>query len=570
MSLFINTTWTHLQSVVDSKHLPIQYKYDSDGYNIWAIDNGTVYQTVIYNNAVPDPALYSQVQNDADKALFLSDYAPIANRVMQVFAARDGYTTDLYPALSGGTDGGGIVRIFRTDTSSRQVFVGAGTAGTPTGGVLTVQGDPAGTPIPISGTVTASNPSVGTNNAAAPTSSTQIGGSDGTNLQAGRVYDVDSGAGSEYVLGMSLRKTVNGGSVEYGTSTDPIRVDPTGTTAQPVTDNGGSLTVDGTVAVSSVAGDVTVVQPTAANLNATVVQPTAANLNAQVQGTAADGAAPVGNPVLVAGQDGTNVQSLKTDTTGRLEMVGAANDGSTPSGAPVLTAGWDGTNVQTFATDGYGSQIVTGRDAVGTPPTNNPVVIGGWDGTNVVRLRLNANGTVATSQTELATFTVAGTAVAPANNKSMISIFNADATLLTKVHEIYVVNVRTTAVTGVVGTFELRRITSHSGGTLLTPVSMDTADSLDSDITVRTGSTVGGEDANLMWRSLFSTDDWGPGTSDTESTDHIFQTMHPIFSRKTDSGTKPLVLRQNEGLTVKFATNSTAGTFDLFLVFTQE
>ena len=35
-----------------------------------------------------------------------------------------------------------------------------------------------------------------------------------------------------------------------GTVAEPLRVDPVGTTAQPVTDNGGSLTVDGTVAIS--------------------------------------------------------------------------------------------------------------------------------------------------------------------------------------------------------------------------------------------------------------------------------------------------------------------------------
>ena len=469
----IFTTWSHLRNLVDDKHLPVQYEYNLDGYEVFAVDNGITYSTVIYNNAVPDPSVYSQAQNDSDKSDFLTNYQPNANHVMQVFASRDGYANTVYPVLTGGTDGGGITRIFLSDTSRRQVFVGAGTAGTPAGGVLTVQGDPSGTLLPIS-------------------------------------------------------------------------------------DGGGSITVDGTVAVSSVSGDVT------------VVQPTAANLNAQVQGTAADGAAPVGNPVLIAGQDGTNVQSLKTDTTGRPEVVGGAADGSPPSGAPVLTAGWDGTNVQTFATDGYGAQLVVGKDLVGTPPTTNPVVVGGWDGTNVVRLRLNANGTVATSNAEFATFTSAGTVLDVSNNKSMISVFNADATLLAKIHEIYVVNVQTSSVTGVTGVFELRRITSHSGGTLLTPTSMDTADTLDSDITVRTGSTVGGESTDLIWRSLFSTDEWGPGTLDTESNDHIFQTMHPIFSRKTDAGTKALVLRQNQGLTVKFATNSTAGTFDIFLVFTQE
>lgn len=568
MSLPINTSWTRLKSIVDNKNLQIQYEYDFDGYYIFAVDGIIIYKTVIYNNAVPDTTIYSQVQNDADKVEFLTSYLSVANYPITGNAIRDGYTVDGNSLLIAGQDGSNIGRIIRTDSNGREVVVGAGTAGTSVGGVLTIQGDPTGTPIPVSGSITASNPSVSGNNAASPSSSTQIGGTDGTNLQSVHVYDTDSGVGTQYTLGVNLRKSASGGSVELGTSTDPVRVDPTGTTAQPVTDNGGSLTVDGTVAATQ-SGSWTVTA-NAGTGNFTVIQPTAANLNAQVQGAAADGAAPVGNPVLTAGSDGANVQTILTDTSGRLVNVGAAADGTSPAGAPLLMAGQDGTNVQTLATDGYGALVVTGKNIVGTPPTQNPVVIGGWDGTNVVRLRLNADGTVTTSDRELATFVVTGTGIASANNKSMISILNADATLISKIHEIYVVNVQTSSVTGVTGVFELRRITGHSAGTLLTGVSMDTADTLDSDITIRTGSTVAGESATLMWRSLFSTDEWGPGTSDTESTDHIFQTMFPIFSRKTDSGTKPLVLRTNEGLTVKFATNSTTGSFDIMVVFTQE
>lgn len=40
----------------------------------------------------------------------------------------------------------------------------------------------------------------------------------------------------------------------------------------------------------------------------------------QMQGPAADGAAPVGNPLFVAGFDGTNVQALKTDANGELQV----------------------------------------------------------------------------------------------------------------------------------------------------------------------------------------------------------------------------------------------------------
>ena len=41
------------------------------------------------------------------------------------------------------------------------------------------------------------------------------------------------------------------GGTEKGTDTNPVRTDPTGETAQPITDGGGSVTVDGSVAVTN-------------------------------------------------------------------------------------------------------------------------------------------------------------------------------------------------------------------------------------------------------------------------------------------------------------------------------
>lgn len=72
---------------------------------------------------------------------------------------------------------------------------------------------------------------------------TKVQQTDGTNSET-TLFDADSGAGTQYVQGVSLRKAASGGSVEAGTASDPLRTDPTGTTAQPVTDNSGSLTVD--------------------------------------------------------------------------------------------------------------------------------------------------------------------------------------------------------------------------------------------------------------------------------------------------------------------------------------
>jgi len=422
--------------------------------------------------------------------------------------------------------------------------------------------------IPVSGTFTATNPSVGTNASAIPTSSTQVGGSDGTNLQAARVFDADSGAGTQYVLGAFLRKSASGGSVEAGTSSDPLRVDPTGTTTQPVsgtvtanigTTNGlaldatltggtartkitdgttntavkaastaavaadpalvvaispnntvpisaaslplpagaatsanqttlgnqttkindgantaavkaastaavaadpalvvvvspnNSVAVTGTVtanigttnglaldatlsaqsivdnaaftdgttrvqpsgyvfdevagtaltendaaaaridakraqvlviedattrgtratvkaaSTAAVAADPALVVTVSPNNSVAVTQATASNLNAQVQGTAADGATPVGNPVLTAGFDGTNVQTKLTDTSGRQRVVGAAADGAAVTGDPVLMGGQDGTNVQSILTDTTGRPVIVGAGTAGSP-----------------------------------------------------------------------------------------------------------------------------------------------------------------------------------------------------------
>jgi hypothetical protein len=71
--------------------------------------------------------------------------------------------------------------------------------------------------------------------AAFPATGTAAGFSDGTNMQPGRTVDADTGAGTVTVQGVNLLKRASGGPVEAGTAADPLRIDPTGTTPQPVT-----------------------------------------------------------------------------------------------------------------------------------------------------------------------------------------------------------------------------------------------------------------------------------------------------------------------------------------------
>lgn len=173
---------------------------------------------------------------------------------------------------------------------------------------------------------------------------------------------------------------------------------------------------------------------------------------------------------------------------------------------------------------------------------------------------------VPTVEAESPTFFVNSFDTTIGPNKSMISIINT-GTQQAKIQEIKIVNAQTTAVTGVVAIFELRRCNSHSVGTLLAPLSADTVDTLDSNITVRTGATILGESA-IIRRWKWSSDEYGVGTADTEAFDHALQNLVAAYTPL--DGTKSLTLRPNEGLTIKQTTGSTNGTFDIFITFTVE
>ena len=60
--------------------------------------------------------------------------------------------------------------------------------------------------------------------AAFPANGTAAGYSDGTNMQGARVFDGDTGAGAQYVIGAMLRASGSGGTVETGTTTNPLQV----------------------------------------------------------------------------------------------------------------------------------------------------------------------------------------------------------------------------------------------------------------------------------------------------------------------------------------------------------
>jgi hypothetical protein len=154
---------------------------------------------------------------------------------------------------------------------------------------------------------------------AVPATGTAAGASDGTNMQIPRVFDLDSGAGTQYGLGVNLRKIASGGSVEAGTSSDPLRTDPTGTTAQPITDNGGSVTTDTPQLPASLG------QKTMANSVGVAIASDQGNLPAnvaQINGV---------TPLMGAGVTGTGSQrvTIATDGQGQVADNAGFTDGTT-------------------------------------------------------------------------------------------------------------------------------------------------------------------------------------------------------------------------------------------------
>jgi hypothetical protein len=201
------------------------------------------------------------------------------------------------------------------------------------------------------------------------------------------------------------------------------------------------------------------------------------------------------------------------------------------------------------------------------------------DGSQQSKIRGNTDGTlignvgdslkVTSAAPSLpATFIVTATGISSGNNRSMISLVNTTgSTVVVRIREIWIKSVQITGVTGVVVNFELNRITNHSAGTLLTPVAFDLSDSLNASVSARTGSTISGVES-LIKRWLWSSDEWGPGPQDNETNEHTAQNTVPHYE---DSGLwKAITLRANQGIHIKQVVNTTAGTFDLEIVFTQE
>ena len=303
--------------------------------------------------------------------------------------------------------------------------------------------------VAISGSVTATNSANGNTGSTAPAQATQIGGSDGTNLQA---LQVDGSKNLKVVLQGTSTVTANAGTnlntsalaLESGghlasidtktpslgqalsASSVPVVLPaaqittltpPTSVTVTQATGTNLHSVIDsGSVNVGNFPASQTVAQSTAANLNATVVQSTGSNLHANIDNF--PGTQTVSGSVTVTQATGTNLHSV----------IDSGSVTATISGTPTVTAN-AGTNLNTSAlaleSGGHLASLDTKAPALGSAVTSSsvPVNIASDQTVSIVNADVTASGTITTQNLVPAGTATAGSAVAVAlNGKGTVTI----------------------------------------------------------------------------------------------------------------------------------------------------
>lgn len=312
--------------------------------------------------------------------------------------------------------------------------VGTGTAGSPASGVITVQGISGGTPLSVSvsggainsdGYVTTAAPSY-TNNTFQPLSLTTVGalrvdGSAVTQPISVVSLPLPTGAATETTLTGVLTTTafqarINTFGQKTMANSTPV-VLSSDQSAIPITDNGGSLTVDGVVTANAGTGNFNVIGTGTAGTAATGVVTiqgiaggvaipvsgtvTATNPSVSTTGSAVPASATyIGGEVTTAAPTYTNatMDALSLTTTGLLRVDGS-NVTQPVSGTVTANAGTGNYNNSAISTTGTAppaSAIYLGGSVTTAAPTYTTGQMSALSLTTSGLLRVDVSGSTST------------------------------------------------------------------------------------------------------------------------------------------------------------------------------
>lgn len=235
--------------------------------------------------------------------------------------------------------------------------------------------------------------------AAVPATATEAGFSDGTNMQAARVFDMDSGAGTQYGLGVNLRQIANGGSVEAGIAANPLRTDPTGTTTQPVSGTvtitpSGTQTVAGAKTNNNAAPGATNIGALPAVANAAAPTQTEGNLVALRATLSGDLAVTLDSEAVVLGAGAAVIGALTANQSVNAAQVGGTaidtNSGNKSAGTQRMVLATDQPNLTTPL-----NVALAANQSVNAAQINGvtPLMGNGVSGTGALRVSIASDST---------------------------------------------------------------------------------------------------------------------------------------------------------------------------------
>jgi len=166
-------------------------------------------------------------------------------------------------------------------------------------------------------------------------------------------------------------------------------------------------------------------------------------------------------------------------------------------------------------------------------------------------------------QTAPATFIALADAVAFVQNKQKFALMNgAGSGVVLNVQKLFLINNQLSAATGVMLRENVMRITTLSGGTAITPQTMDSDNAaLPAEVTCATNCTV--TEGALLFPLTFNNDEVG-ATQGFPNTPLLAGLNWIPEGNEIQS----LRLREGEGFTVKQITNTAVGSFAYMCVFT--
>ena len=226
------------------------------------------------------------------------------------------------------------------------------------------------TPVPISGSITATNSANGNTGSAVPAAATQVAGSDGTNLRAIKVSatGVVSVDGSAVTQPVSGTVTANAGSGTFAVSAAALPL-PSGaaTAANQATEIASLASID-----TKLTSPLAVTGPlTDTQLRATPV-PISGSITATNPSVSATGSAVPASATMIGGSDGTNLKAVKVSATGVVSVDGSAvTQPVSIAGSVAVTGPLTDTQLRASAVPvSMASTTITGSVAVTGPLTD--------------------------------------------------------------------------------------------------------------------------------------------------------------------------------------------------------